>query len=119
MNPLMRCLTAAALSFLLAGCAGDPVKIASVSDVSKIDRSRGRKITAEAGGFQLLYVIPINVNSRQRRAYEELLEKAGGDAIADVKITEQWNYGFVGTTYWTLMEATAYPPKRPEGGYRP
>lgn len=111
MNIVIRYLTAGLLSVMLAGCAGDPVRIASVTDVSRIDRTRGRRITAEAGGFQLLLVIPINVNSRQRRAYEELLLKAAGDEIADLKVTEQWAYGFVGTTYWTVMEATAYPRK--------
>ncbi|RYU59915.1 hypothetical protein EWI61_07430 [Methylolobus aquaticus] len=111
MNTVIRSLMASLLAVMLAGCAGDPVKIASVTDVSKIDRTQGRRITAEAGGFQLLLVIPINVNSRQRRAYEELLQEAAGDEIADVKVTEQWAYGFVGTTYWTVMEATAYPRK--------
>jgi hypothetical protein len=115
MKTMIRNLLTGLLVALLAGCAGDPVKIASVTDVSKIDRTRGRRITAEAGGFQLLLVIPINVNSRQRRAYDELLQKAAGDEIADVKVTEQWAYGFVGTTYWTVMEATAYPRKQQAG----
>ena len=111
MNALMRRLMIVVISVALLACTGQPVKIASVTDASKIDRTRGRKITAEAGGFQLFEVIPINVNSRQQRAYDELLEKAAGDEIADVKVIEQWGYGVVGTTFWTILEATAYPRK--------
>jgi hypothetical protein len=94
---------------LLSGCTGTPVRFDTVADRSLVDVTRGRRISAEAGGFQLFAFIPINVNSRHDRAYRELLEKAGNDAIADVRVSESWAYGLVGTTYWTIMEATAYP----------
>ncbi|WP_139557838.1 hypothetical protein [Methylotetracoccus oryzae] len=113
MNVMTRALGCLALAFALEACTGEPVKIDSISDVSQVDLTKGRKISAEAGGFQFYWVFPINVNSRLKRAYQELLEKAGYDAIADVKVTEKWAYGYVGTTYWTIMEATAYPRKRP------
>lgn len=111
MNKSISGLAFALVAAMLVACSGQPVKIASVTDVSKIDRTRGRPISAEAGGFQLLGFIPINVNSRQQRAYEELLRVAEGDEIADVKLSETWAYGFVGTTYWTVLKAKAYPRK--------
>ena len=115
MNSHHRIVWPLIMTTMLGACTGDPVKISSITDLSKVDLTQGRRITAEAGGFQFYLVFPIKVNSRQQRAYQELVEKAGYDAIADVKITEKWAYGFVGTTYWTVMEATAYPRKGPVG----
>lgn len=114
MNTGTRRLCLVAAFAALAACTGDPVKIDSITDRNAVDLTRGRKIIGEAGGFQFYMFVPINVNSRQRRAYAELLERAGGDAIADVKVTETWAYGFLGTTFWTIMEATAYPRKLPQ-----
>lgn len=111
MNKITTSLLFASVAAMLVACSGRPVKIASVTDSSRIDRTRGRTISAEAGGFQLLGFIPININSRQQRAYQELLRVADGDEIADVKLSETWAYGFVGTTYWTVFQAKAYPRK--------
>mgnify|MGYP003330842710 CR=1 FL=1 len=91
------------------GCQSTPIRLNNITERSDIDTTKGRKITAQAGGFQLFLVIPIKVNSRQDRAYQQLVEKAGNDVISDVKITERWTYGYVGTAYTTIMEAMAYP----------
>ena len=93
---------------LIIGCAGTPVKIDSLPRQS-IDTTKGRVITAQACGFQLLLWIPIMINERQARAYQNLLMAAGKEHIADVKIKESWTYAFVGTVYCTELEATAYP----------
>lgn len=97
-----------ALLIINIGCSGVPVKIDSVSRQS-IDTTKGRVITAQACGFQLLLLIPIMINERQSRAYQELLMAAGREHITDVKIRESWTYAFVGTVYCTELEATAYP----------
>jgi hypothetical protein len=94
---------------LLAGCAGTPVKIASVQDRAQVDLTKGRQISASASGFQLLLLIPIAINGRHEAAYRDLLAQAGDSVLADVRITESWRYAFVGTIYTTTMEATAYP----------
>jgi hypothetical protein len=95
-----------------SGCAGKPITFKSVDPKSYEDvKDKGRTITASASGFQLLILIPIGVNDRHAQAYEELLEKANGDYITDVKIEESWAYGFVGTSYKTTITATAYPKK--------
>jgi hypothetical protein len=46
-----------------------------------------------------------------QNANEELIEKAHGDYISDVKVTESWKYAFVGTVYCTELSAMAYPQK--------
>ena len=86
-----------------------PVKVNDEVDRADIDMTKGRKIRAQAAGFQLFLVIPISVNSRQVRAWEQLKQYAGNDYISDVTITERWTYGYVGTAYTTIIEAMAYP----------
>jgi hypothetical protein len=110
----LRAHAAAFVTFaLMAGCAGVPVDFASrsVSDRSQVDLTQGKKISASASGFQLLLFIPIGINGRHKEAYDALLEQAGDSVLSDITITESWKYGFVGTTYITTIEATAYPRK--------
>jgi len=100
----------------VTGCSGVPISVGSLNqpdglDNTNIDLTRGRSISASAGGFQLLLFIPININDRQARAYQMLRGQAGGDYITDVKIKESWTYGLVGTVYTTTIEAMAYPRK--------
>lgn len=95
---------------LVTGCTGTPVKLGS--DVSgPIPTGTERNITAEACGFQLLLFIPIKINNRMERAYSQLEMKAGGDFITDVKVKEEWVYGFVGTEYCTTLNARAIRPQ--------
>ena len=58
----------------------------------------------------MLLVIPIMVNSRTQRAYDDLVEQAKGDFITDVEVKESWTYGFVGTGYCTELRAKAIHP---------
>lgn len=109
MKMISKLVAASLIAVSLIGCVGQPIKIASVTDQRTIDKTKGRQISGSASGFQLFLFIPIQVNNRQERAYQALLEEAHGDAITDVKITESWKYGFVGTSYRTTIEATAYP----------
>jgi hypothetical protein len=66
-----------------------------------------RPITAEACGFQLFLFIPIGINTRMQRAYEDLKAQAAGDFITKVEVEERWTYGFVGTQYCTALRAKA------------
>ena len=92
-----------------SACASTPVRVNDEVDRADIDMTKGRKIRAQAAGFQLFLVIPISVNSRQARAWEQVKQYAGNDYISDVTITERWTYGYVGTAYTTIIEAMAYP----------
>lgn len=111
MNTFSKILLAI-LVMTLFGCSGYPVKVESVTDSTTIDKTRGRKIYAQASGFQLFLVIPIQINSRHERAYGALMNAAGGDSIADLNVKESWTYALVGTLYTTTMEATVYPKIR-------
>ncbi len=110
MKPLRKIAALIILVFLISNisCSGVPIKIDSIAK-QPIDTTKGRAITAQACGFQLLLLIPIRINSRLERAYQSLRHKAEGGYIADVKVREKWRYGFVGTGYCTILEATAYP----------
>ncbi|HEX5710675.1 MAG TPA: hypothetical protein VFX68_04950 [Sulfuricurvum sp.] len=104
--------TIAILTIWFIGCAGKPITFKSVDPKSYADvKDKGRTITGSASGFQLLLLIPINVNTRHESAYGQLLAQANGDYITDVKIQESWSYAFVGTVYTTTITATAYPKK--------
>jgi hypothetical protein len=106
------------LCLFLPGCTGTPVTFRSSAD-QNYDASKGRMVTAGSCGFQLLLFIPINVNDRQKQAYEELLVQAGSDHyVTNIKVQEKWYYAFVGTVYCTEMEATAYP-KMPSASLQP
>ena len=96
------------ISFLLAACEGMPAKLGTPVTAS-VPAGTGRDISASACGFQLLLVIPINVNSRLQRATAVLEREAHGDFITDVKVQERWTYGFVGTQYCTDLQAKAIP----------
>lgn len=99
---------------LVAACSGTPVKTRDANrhvDAAGVDFSAGRKISASSSGFQLLLLIPINVNVRHKRAFQALMDEADGDYITDIKIEESWTYALVGTVYKTTFEAMAYPIK--------
>lgn len=109
-------LPALALATLLTACQGVPVNFAgsTVTDRSQIDPYKGQRVSAEASGFQLLVLIPIHINDRQKRAFEQLQREAGDRLLTDIAITETWQWAFVGTVYTTRLDATAYPRKAPD-----
>lgn len=100
---------------LLAGCTGMQIRISDQNKsikVTDVDFSKGRTVSGSASGFQLLLLIPININDRHERALQMLRDAAGDDYITDVKIQESWAYAFIGTIYTTNIQAKAYPVKR-------
>lgn len=108
MNRMMKMLSGLTLTALCAGCASVPVTIDNRVPAN-INRENAQVVTGTAAGFQLLLFFPLNVNSRQARAWKQLQEKAGDAYITDVEIQESWKYGFVGTLYRTTFRAKAYP----------
>jgi len=103
-----------AVILFAVGCAGTPIKIGVVDgllDKQKFDFSKGRQVSGAASGFQLLLFIPVNINDRHEKAFNQMMAKAGSDYVTDVRIKESWKYAFVGTIYETEIEATAYPYK--------
>jgi hypothetical protein len=106
MRKILRIVTAAIALAIVAGCSGVPVALGTRSSVAMPDGA-ARTITAEACGFQLLLFIPISINSRLARAYQDLEKQAGSDYITDVEVQERWQYAFVGTSYCTKLQAKA------------
>jgi len=108
----------ALLAFFIvcAGCTGVPVNFNAMPEQPH-DTTRGRAVESSACGFQLLLVIPISINDRAERAYNQLTGAAGGDYVTDIRVNETWTYAFVGTMYCTEMHAMAYPKMAaPAGG---
>ncbi len=89
---------------LCSGCAGTVVPLGSRGPAPA---GAARTIEAEACGFQLLLLIPININGRAERAYRRLEAQAAGDFITNVQVRERWIWGFTGTSYCTALRATA------------
>lgn len=106
MRKIFRILTTAIALATVAGCSGVPVALGTRSSMP-MPRGEARTITAEACGFQLLLLIPIAINGRLERAYQDLEKQAQGDYITDVEVQERWQYGFVGTSYCTAVQAKA------------
>jgi len=100
-------ITLAGATLFICGCTGNPISVKSVT-AKDVVMASGRPITAEGCGFQLLLFIPIQVNTRMQRAFDELNQKAGSDMIANLSIEEDWTYGLLGTMYCTKLSATAY-----------
>ena len=99
----------------VCACSGTPTQLGSPTTSTNeayinADFSKGRNISAKKCGFQLLLFFPIGVNDRLHIANSLLISQADGDYISDVKVTESWMYGLIGTKYCTKLDATAYPP---------
>jgi hypothetical protein len=99
-----------AVSLLMVGCAGKPITFQSVPPQKYENvKDKGREISASASGFQLLLLIPIDINDRHERAYELLKAQAGNGYMTNIRIEESWTYALVGTSYKTTLKATLYP----------
>jgi hypothetical protein len=92
----------AALAF--AGCSGPFVKVAAVppADFQGAERSEG-----SGCGFLLFDLIPIAVNDRLQRGYDEAVRRAEATALADAEITTRWYYAGFGTVVCTDVAGTA------------
>lgn len=93
---------------MLVACSGKPVRFGPMTG-AHYDASRGRQITAERCGLQLLHLFPVRINNRLFTAHQRLLREADRDYVTDIKVRESWSYALIGTVYCTSMEATAYP----------
>lgn len=111
MSKSIKLIVAALVAVFVAGCSGVPVALGSRA-AGPVPTGEARTIAAESCGFQLLLFIPIAINGRQERAYQDLEQQAAGDFITDVEIQERWQYGFVGTLYCTKLQAKAIRQNR-------
>lgn len=101
----------AVLASISFGCAGTKVHFAD-APMDKLDLSRGHTVTGRASGVHLFNLIPLGVNNRQVRAYEQMKQSAGDDYLTDIKVRDSWCcMGVIGEKYGTTLTATAYPDK--------
>ena len=100
----MKRLVMATLAASLVACEGVPVRMGSEGPPPA---GNARELTARACGYQLLFLIPIAINGRQYNAYRKIVAQAGRDYITDVRVTEEWYWGFAGTVYCTNIDAKA------------
>lgn len=86
--------------FMLSGCAGDFKNIAPMppEKYEKLGRVNGSACGSLLGGGTASYILPIMLNSRVERAYEDALQNApGATALIDVTIHEDWFWWIIGT----------------------
>jgi hypothetical protein len=115
MNTILQRLGVGALTaamFFVTGCNSAPVNLGG-TPVPNYDASNPRRISASGSGFQLLLFIPIGINGRYEKAWDELEQQAGGDYITDVTVQDSWTYALIGTIYTVKLEANAYPLTSP------
>lgn len=98
-------ITLVALVTACVACTGPRIKIAPEPAGEYRTTTTGR---GSACGFNLFGVIPIAVNGRAQRAYDEALHTTGGVGLVDVKVTERWYYAVVGNIYCTDIEGLGY-----------
>ena len=103
-------MTARWTSMLLASvfgvsCAGPFVNVAPTPPVGAMIT---HKAHGEACGVNLFGVIPIGVNDRAQRAYDEAVEGADATGLTDTKITDRWAWVFVGEKFCTIVHGNGY-----------
>jgi hypothetical protein len=75
--------------------------------------------TGEACGVLALGIIPVNLNDRAERAYEQALEKAHATSLKDTAITESLYFTPIGPEFCTTVHGTALVRSGSEAGAAP
>lgn len=109
MNRRVHCI-ALGVALSTAACTSTPMKLGRIEPVAA--GVVGRPVQGEACGFQLMAFIPIGVLDRNERAYQQMVEAARGEVVADIHMQERWSFAVVGWQSCTLMTGTAYPRSR-------
>ena len=92
-------------SVVWAGCTGPLTKIAPQPPAQYTTATTAR---GSGCGMNLFGLIPIAVNDRAQRAYDEALQTSGATSLTDVKVTERWYYAYVGDVFCTDIEGVGY-----------
>ena len=95
---------------LSVGCVSPIVELGTPSSEVLKTQSLGssRTIEAKECGYLFFYIFNFGLNTRLENAYLVLRAQAAGDIIANIRIEESWEYGYLGTTFCTRLTATAY-----------
>ncbi len=90
---------------MAAACTDPLIKVAPEPPTDYVATTTGR---GSACGLNLFGVIPLGVNDRAERAYDEALQASGGTGLTDVSVTERWYWIYVGDTFCTDIEGMGY-----------
>jgi hypothetical protein len=86
-----------------AGCSGPLVNVAPVPPAAY---SEGGTARGEACGMLLFGFIPISVNDRVERAYQQALAEARATSLTATSLTERWYFTPIGPGLCTALEGT-------------
>ena len=90
---------------LLAGCASDPYKIPQ-SPVGK-ECTPIKEVEGGSGGFLLFSFIPCGKLGMVERAYQEALQKGGGDVLLNTVYEDSWAWTPIGNLFFVTVKGTA------------
>lgn len=93
------------LLLVAAGCSGPRTRIAPALPAGAVMTREG---VGTACGVNLLGVIPIRVNSRAERAYQQALERARATGLTETKVTDRWYWIYVGAMFCTDIEGMGF-----------
>ena len=96
----MKKIMVALVVLALAGCSSMPVRFPTPpnqlegKDYKVLGESEGSSV-----GIMLFNIIPINQNDRFQKAYDEAVQKLGGDRLLNPQIEERWYWAYLFNGY--------------------
>ena len=89
------------LLVIAAGCSSVPKRMGAIKgrDYEVLGKAKGK-----AGGIMLFQFIPIGQNTKIRDAYENAIERLGGDDLINPVIAESWWWGYIMNGYRVKIE---------------
>lgn len=100
-----QCQSMVVAALFAVGCAGPFVNVAPSPPAGAVTTRIGR---GSACGVNLMGIIPINVNNRAQRAYDEAVDDADASGLTDTKVTDRWSWIFIGEKFCTYIQGTGY-----------
>jgi hypothetical protein len=98
------------LALVLGGCASNMTLIAPQppDHFTKLGHAEGKACGSMLAGTPTYNFIPVYLNSRVERAYQQAVESVpGATALGDVTIQENWYWWLIGTTRCTIITGEA------------
>lgn len=96
---------AAFIALALAGCSG---KFTKVGPERPVHYTPTGEAHGSACGVLLFNLIPINLNDRTERAYQQAIKTAGAEGLIDPTLVDRWYFIYVGGLYCTDVQGTGY-----------
>lgn len=109
-RPWVGRIVAATLAGLLAGCASAPFNIAPMppTKYQVLGKAEGKACGSLGFLATAYYAVPIGLNSRVERAYQEALASVpGATSLVNVSIVEDWQWLLVVTMRCTTVTGDA------------